>query len=453
MHAMTQPASLDVQIASTAAAQTARAVLMELFGPPERRDFRVELWDGSVEGPAAGEAARFMVVLRRPGALRRMLLPPSELAIGEAYLRDDFDVIGDLEAATDLAELVKTRLRSPARLAHLVRLLRTLPTDDDQRPTEGPTREPAHLAGRRHSRERDRTAVRSHYDAGNDFYALWLDERMVYSCAYFTDPSQDIDAAQLSKLDHICRKLRLRSGERLLDIGCGWGALVMHAAHYGVEATGITLSEPQAALARERIAAAGLGDRCRIDVRDYRELPADTLFDKMTSIGMVEHVGREKLPTYFAEAFRLLAPGGVFLNHGIVEHPDPRAAGPQGWLARRIWRPRGFLDRYVFPDGELVPLGEIVAIAERAGFETRDVETLREHYALTLRHWVRRLEARHDEAVALVDEPTYRVWRLYMAGAARGFATGRLNVAQTLLTKPRLDGASGLPLTRADIYV
>jgi cyclopropane-fatty-acyl-phospholipid synthase len=445
--------STDVGIApsTTHPIDAARAVLGELFGPPAYREFRVHYWDGTVEGPDTGAEARFAISLDRPGALRRMLIPPSELALGEAYLRGDFDVDGSLEAATGLADRISERLRSPGRVARLVPLLRALPRDEVDHAERAAGRTGRRL-GLRHTRGRDRTAVRSHYDVGNAFYALWLDRRMVYSCGYFETPETSLDAAQLAKIDHICRKLRLRPGDRLLDIGCGWGGLIIHAAErYGVDATGITLSEPQATLASERIAAAGLQDRCRVEVRDYRELPEDAAFDKIASVGMVEHVGRARLDRYFAEARRLLRPGGLFLNHGIVERP----VGDGGVLAlphRLLWRPRAFLDRYVFPDGELVRTDEIIAHAEGAGLETRDVESLREHYAMTLRHWVRRLEARHDEAVALVGEPTYRVWRLYMSGAAHGFANGRLSLMQTLLGKPAADGSLDIPLTRTDLY-
>lgn len=428
------------------AIDTARTVLEGIFGPPGARHFRIRLWDGSTEGPEDGA---FTLAINRPGALRRMFLPPSELAIGEAYLRDDFDVDGSLEAATNLDAAVKAHLGSPAQVARLVPLLRSLP-DDDLPASE----EARHgLTGRRHSLRRDREAVRSHYDVGNDFYALWLDERMVYSCGYFTREDATLDEAQAAKLDHSCRKLRLQPGERFLDIGCGWGSLVIHAAErYGVEATGITLSEPQAQLARERIAAAGLQDRCRIEVRDYRELPGEARFDKIASIGMVEHVGRSRLGTYFETAYRLLEPGGLFLNHGIVELPGLRTRALRDLPVNLVWRPRSFLDRYVFPDGELLPFAEVVGEAEEAGFETRDVESLREHYAMTLRHWVRRLEANHDAAVALVGERTYRVWRLYMSGSARAFTTASLNIVQTLLGKPMADGSSRVPLTRADLY-
>jgi cyclopropane-fatty-acyl-phospholipid synthase len=292
--------------------------------------------------------------------------------------------------------------------------------------------------------------VRHHYDVGNDFYALWLDERMVYSCAYFRTGTEPLDVAQRDKLDHICRKLRLLPGERLLDIGCGWGALVMHAArHYGVDALGITLSERQASLANERIAAAGLADRCRVVVRDYRALRDAAPFDKVASVGMVEHVGAARLARYFAEAFRLTRPGGLFLNHGIVARPVSRL---RRWVGRVLWGEGKFIDHYVFPDGELLPLDSVIRAAERAGFETRDVENLREHYVLTLRHWVARLERARERAVELAGAELYRVWRLYMAASARGFASGRIGLAQTLLARPHDGGRVDLPLTRADLY-
>jgi cyclopropane-fatty-acyl-phospholipid synthase len=431
----------------------AKSIIADLLGAPTQRSCDVRYWEGSLESPGMGRVARFTLVLRSPGALRRMLLPPSEQALGEAYLRDDVDLLGDAEAATSLAEAVVDRLRSPAALARLVPRLLLLPTDDRPSPRFGGVRTALPRFGRRHTRARDGAAVRFHYDLGNDFYALWLDQRMLYSCAYFPTGSESLDAAQAAKLDYICRKLRLKPGERLLDIGCGWGGLVQYAAErYGVQATGITLSKSQAALARERLAAAGLSDRCQVELRDYRDRPRGVRFDKIASVGMFEHVGRARLRTYFDRVHRLLEPGGLFLNHGIVEMPWARPGGPLGLTARLIWRQGGFINRHVFPDGELVTPGEVIHLGEVAGFETRDLECLREHYVVTLRHWVRRLEARHDEAVRLVGEPTYRIWRLFMAGSARGFATGSLSVIQTILSKPAADGSSRLPLTRADLY-
>lgn len=432
--------------------QATRNILRQLFGPPAQRSFAVRLWDGSVERPLTGRAPDFTIVLKQPGALRRMLLPPSELALGEAYLRDDFDIEGDMEAATGLADSLTGRPHSRESLVRLVSELLSLPTNDLPAGQSIYRRPIGRLAGLRHFRRRDAKAVRSHYDVGNDFYALWLDSRMVYSCAYFELGAETLDTAQAAKLEHICRKLRLQPGERLLDIGCGWGGLAQYAAeHYGVEVVGITLSEPQAEWARIRIKEAGLARRCKIEVMDYREL-AGTTFDKIVSVGMFEHVGRAKLPLYFQQAYRLLKPGGLFLNHGIVTLTSNEPAKPLGRIMERIWRPGEFVWRYVFPDGELVTPGKVIALAEGARFETRDVESLREHYAHTLRHWVWRLEANHKEAVKLVGEQTYRVWRLYMAGCARAFATGRIGIIQTLLSKPTPDGSSNLPLTRADLY-
>ena len=291
--------------------------------------------------------------------------------------------------------------------------------------------------------------MRYHYDIGNDFYALWLDQRMVYSCAYFPTAEATLDDAQLAKLDLVCRKLRLRPGERLLDVGCGWGALIMHAARqYGVRALGITLSENQAALARERIAAAGLSDRVKVEIRDYRDLPRADTFEKISSIGMVEHVGLAKLPVYFAALYRALAPRGLLLNHGIV---SLGAARPKGWRDRieaRLWRRNAFIEQYVFPDGQLVPLHSVIGAAEGEGFEARDVESLREHYALTLRHWTSRLTANAARATAMAGERTYRTWRLYMAASAHAFAAGSINVVQTLLAKGDHEGNAGLGLRR-----
>lgn len=427
----------------------ARAVLAGLFGPAERRGFAVRFWDGTLDLPSGADPG-FTLVLPAPWALRRMLLPPSELRLAEAFARGDFEIEGDLEAAAAAAQALRDRLARPGAIARLVPRLLALPA--------GPrARAPARRrlgAGRfapRHSRRRDRAAVRSHYDVGNDFYALWLDRRMVYSCAYFPAQDADLDAAQEAKLDHLCRKLRLAPGERLLDIGCGWGGLVMHAAaRYGARAVGVTLSAAQAQLAERRIAAAGLADRCAVEVRDYRELPDAPPFDKIVSVGMYEHVGRRELPRYFAKVYRLLRPGGLFVNHGIVAAPEPRGLGPA--LRRALWRKGRFIDRYVFPDGELVPVATAIGAAEAAGFETRDVESLREHYALTLRHWRRRLEASEAESVRLVGDETHRVWRLFLAGSAQAFASGRLGLAQIVFAKPDAAGRVSLPLTRADLY-
>jgi cyclopropane-fatty-acyl-phospholipid synthase len=402
------------------------------------RNFAIRLWDGSNWSAGTG-APRFTLILNHPHALRSILQNGgSDLAISESYIRGDLDLEGDLEAAMPLATYltgrhwpISTVLRIGWNLFHLSTNGRS-----------GRNRQrPANLSGELHSVERDRQAVTYHYNVSNDFYALWLDRRMVYSCAYFENADDDLDEAQARKLDYVCRKLRMRAGERLLDIGCGWGGLIIHAAqHYDVEALGITLSENQAKLANERIARAGVQDRCRVELTDYRDLNEAGEFDKLVSVGMFEHVGEIRLPLYFRRAWELLRPGGVFLNHGIaLRAGEPQPKGPT------------FITRYVFPDGDLVPINATLRYAEEAGFEVRDVECLREHYAITLRHWARRLELHRKEALQAVDEPTYRVWRLFLPGSAYGFATGSLNVYQALLIKPDA-GRSGLPLTRRDWY-
>jgi cyclopropane-fatty-acyl-phospholipid synthase len=432
----------------------ARQVTREVFGPPRQRRFAIRYWDGFWERGAAEGGESFTLVIRHPGALRAMLLPPSELAFGEAYLRDDIDFEGDLEAAVPVACIVADRLSSPRRLLRLARLLLELPSGGPA--AAPPPQEGLRSWGRRHSRRRDAAAIRHHYDVGNEFYQLWLDSQTIYSCAYFAPgvEEEDLDAAQVAKLDYICRKLRLRPGEWLLDIGCGWGALIRHAVqHYGVEALGITLSPAQARLASRRIAKDGLGDRCRVELRDYRDLPDWPVFDKIASVGMFEHVGRAALPEYFATACRALRPGGLFLNHGIIDLELARSQSLRTRLRQLLWRQGRFLQRYVFPDGELVSLAEVVAAGEQAGLETRDVESLREHYVLTLRHWVRRLEARADEAIALVGDPTFRVWRLYLAASASAFAEGRIGVVQLLVSKAPVGPTDMIPLTRHDLYL
>jgi cyclopropane-fatty-acyl-phospholipid synthase len=439
-------------VVDNGAVSRCRAVLAALFGEPHQRPFDVRFWDGAVD---RGQSAPppFTLVLNRPAALRRMLLPPNELSIVESYIAGDVDIDGSMEAASNLSEAIGGRLRSPVAVARLVRLVIGLPgqAEDDLADIKFPDR--ARKLGPRHTPVRDAAAIHYHYDVGNSFYKLWLDKRMVYSCAYFHSAEDSLDAAQEAKLDLICRKLRLKPGERLLDIGCGWGGLIMYAAqHYGVDATGITLSENQATLAKERIEQAGLGDHCRVAIRDYRTLNAGDAYDKVSSIGMIEHVGASHLPVYFASAFRALKPGGLFMNHGIVSLSEPRPRPLREKIFRKFWRADAFIDTYVFPDGKLTAAHDVLAAAEGAGFEVRDVESLREHYAMTLRHWVRALEEKSDEATALVGDHHFRIWRLYMAASANAFTKAAINVIQTLLAKPDAYGHSTIPLTREDLY-
>lgn len=442
--------SLPLSTADSTAERTA-TLIDRLFPPP--RTFDIRLPDGTVLPGAINPA--FGLVLKHAGALRRMFAPPIELSVGESFIYGDFDIEGDIFSAFSLIDTSLTRRFSLGEIAGLVWSIRTLPKSGPTRPV---SRGPARLRGHLHSRERDLAAIRYHYDVGNEFYALWLDRRMQYSCGYFPTGTEDLDTAQELKLEHICRKLRLRPGERLLDIGCGWGGLATHAADgYDVQVLGVTLSANQVEYAQARLA-----DAVSVQLLDYRDL-ADESFDKIVSVGMFEHVGRNELPAYFAQVYRLLKPGGLFLNHGISSRPDVlhvpddgrkparQAAGWRKRLTQRITGDGSFAKRYVFPDGQLVPVSEANLVAEAAGFEVRDVENLREHYALTLRQWVTRLEAKREEAIKATNEVTYRTWRLYMAAAAYGFEAARISVNQTLLSKPE-GGKSYVPLTRAALY-
>lgn len=421
-------ATLSIQNAAQEV-QSTYTFLDQFF--PKPRNFNVRLWDGTRLAFASDPS--FTVILRSPGALRRMVRLPLELSLAEAFIRGELDIEGDLVSAFHVFNSMAARL-SKNNLLTLLCLWFALPSD---RPHFQPTsRKTADLAGSRHSRGRDRAAIQYHYDVGNDFYALWLDKRMIYSSAYFPTRTEDIDAAQEQKLDIICRKLQLKPGERLLDIGCGWGGLVIYAAQkHGVQSMGVTLSKEQHILANERIAAAGLGSSA-VKLMDYRDLRAEP-FDKIVSIGMFEHVGREHLSEYFGHVYNLLKPGGLFLNHGISLHPSSTESSAWSHLVGRYVLGAGsFFDRYIFPDGELVPVSEVNLIAERTGFEVRHLENWREHYALTLRQWIKRLENHHTEAAHLTSEAVYRIWKLYLSAAVYGFESGAININQTVLHKP-----------------
>jgi cyclopropane-fatty-acyl-phospholipid synthase len=426
-------------LAAGARLNSSLAVFQDLVASYRPRDFAVRLWDGSLWPPEAGQPARFTLVLNHPGALRRMFWPPRPLSLGQAYLYDDFDVEGDMLAFAGfcryLAEL-KQSLSLGGRLK-LGWLLWKLPCVDRSRPG----RQAARLSGPVHSRQRDRQAISYHYDLSNELFALVLDTHLQYTSGIFAHPEEDLETAQQRKLDLVCRKLRLRPGERLLDIGCGWGGQVLFAGkHHGVQAVGVTLSKLQADWAREQIRAAGLERQCRIELLDYRDLDDSQPFDKIATIEVTEHFGAGQFPTYFRKCWELLRPGGSLLIQQIT------LSGKAGMAAARE-----FSQHYVFPDGELVPVSFTQQKALDAGFEVRDVECFREHYPPTLRHWLRRLEARHDEVVRATDEATYRVFRLYFAGACLGFQNNVYNLHQTLLVKPS-GTASGYPLSREDWY-
>ncbi|MGH2700485.1 MAG: class I SAM-dependent methyltransferase [Actinomycetota bacterium] len=407
----------------------------QLLGEDLPVDFRC--WDGSRIGPPDTDAT---IVLNSPNALRRLLYSPNELGFGRAYVSGELDIRGDIFSALELRERLvgahrEFRLDRATRAA-LIRAARAagalgLPL---RRPSEE-----ARISGKLHSHRRDRAAIAHHYNVSNAFYRLVLGSSMTYSCAIFTEPTATLEQAQTSKHDVVARKLGLEPGMRVLDVGCGWGGYLVHAAStYGVSGLGITLSEPQADVAEKRIAEAGLADQVEIRVQDYRDL-SDGPFDAISSIGMFEHVGLARLNEYFANLHGLLSSQGRLLNHAISRPPGPG------------FNKKSFVSRYVFPDGELHEVGSVVSAMQSHGFEVRDLESLREHYALTLRAWVANLEDYFEEAVALVGQPRARIWRLYMAGSAVNFEDGGINVHQVLGVRPGPGGSSGMPRTRREL--
>lgn len=400
-----------------------------LFAGYEGPAFAIRLWTGWSWTPSVNERPLCTIVLENPGALAEFVSHPDEITLGEAFVRGDLDVEGDIFAVFAVAEHLFDRphgLRQqvteklPARIFSLRQWLR-----------HGPA----------HSEGRARASIAYHYDQPLAFFEPWLGPSLVYSCGYFRSAQDTLEEAQRQKLDLICQKLRLKPRERFLDIGCGWGSLLLHAVgRRQVHGEGITLSREQASITRRRIAQDGLIHRCSAELCDYRELPrTQKQFDKIASIGMFEHVGLKDMQKYFGTAYNLLRPGGLFLNHGIARaHTSPA-------------RDRSFIDRYVFPDGRLVTLSEALQAAESQGLEVRDVENLREHYELTLRHWVDGLLRNRSTLLEYVPLTTYRIWQLYMAGSAAAFHRGDIGVYQVLFSRPD-HGESRTPLTREDWY-
>jgi cyclopropane-fatty-acyl-phospholipid synthase len=396
----------------------------------------VRWWDGSET--QFGEPSATIVV-RSPHAVRRLLYQPNELGLSRAFVAGEVDVEGDLFALLDPpAGAPGLRRRAGARTA--ISLWRAALRLKAVGLPVAPPAEEARLTGGVHSRRRDERAISHHYDVGNDFYRLVLGESMAYSCGYWPRAETTLEEAQEAKHELICQKLGLRPGMRLLDVGCGWGGLVIHAAgSFGVDAVGVTLSREQERLARERVAAAGVADRVEIRLQDYRELH-DASFDAISSVGMFEHVGAAQTSEYFDRLRALLAPGGRLLNHAIS-----RPSGKDEPAIRR----NSFMARYVFPDGALLEVGAAVSAMQNSGLEVRDVESLREHYVRTLRAWVVNLERHRTEAEALAGAPRTRIWRLYMAASAVAFERNRLSVHQVLAVRPETDGSSRMPATRA----
>jgi len=376
---------------------------------------RLRLWDGKEID--MGPAPSVTLEIRDPGLIPR-LAHPSLALLGGAYVEGKLDLHGPLEEVIRIGDEISRAL-------------------GDAHP-QLPVREA-------HDKATDAEAISYHYDLSNAFYQLWLDRDMVYSCGYFETGCEDLDQAQQAKLRHLCRKLRLQPGDRLLDVGCGWGGLARFAAReYGAEVVGITLSREQLKLGRERVAAEGLEHQVRLEVMDYRDLPKDAQFDKVVSVGMFEHVGHANLPMYCQQLAAVVRPGGLVLNHGITSrHTDGR---PVAHGAGE------FIDRYVFPHGELPHLVEMGACISESGLEIVDVESLRLHYARTLQLWSERLESRLEEAQQLIPERALRIWRVYLAGCAYGFRRNWINLHQILASKPLPDGSHELPWTRADLY-
>ncbi|MFF2128050.1 class I SAM-dependent methyltransferase [Streptomyces olivochromogenes] len=421
------------------AALRLKSLVEQLVGAP--LPMRIRAWDGSEAGPPDAPA----VVVRNRRALRRLLWKPGEVGLARAWVAGDLGVEGDLYTALDLlsglvwdrgedARGLAEALRDPEVRAAVRGLVKMggLPL-----PPSPPPEEMRRRRGHLHTKRSDQRAISHHYDVGNDFYEIVLGPSMVYSCAYWEDGGT-LEGAQRDKLELIAQKLDLRPGQRLLDVGCGWGSMAIHAAReHGVSVVGVTLSHEQAAYARKRVADEGLTDRVEIRVQDYRDV-ADGPYDAISSIGMAEHVGAERYLEYAEVLYRLLKPGGRLLNHQIARPPRRDESA---------YDVDEFIDAYVFPDGELAPIGTTVTQLERAGFEVRDVESIREHYALTLRRWVTNLEAQWARAVALTGPGRARVWRLYMAASAVAFERNRIGVNQVLAVRtPEPSGASGMPL-------
>ncbi|MEU2716202.1 cyclopropane-fatty-acyl-phospholipid synthase family protein [Streptomyces sp. NPDC007205] len=423
------------------AASRLRSIAEQVLGAP--LPVRLRAWDGSQAGPPDAPA----LVLRNRRALRRMLFKPGELGLARAWVSGDLEIEGDLYTVLDaMAGLVWERgedargliesVRDPAVRAAVRELLKLAGPPVPPAPPREEARRPRRNL---HTRHTDKRAISHHYDVGNDFYELVLGPSMVYSCAYWEAAGKGatLESAQRDKLELVCRKLGLTSGRRLLDVGCGWGSMAIHAAReHGVSVVGVTLSQEQAAYARKRVADEGLTDRVEIRVQDYRDV-RDGPFDAISSIGMAEHVGAERYLEYARRLYGLLKPGGRLLNHQIARRPQHDESS---------YRVDEFIDAYVFPDGELAPIGGTVTQLERAGFEVRDVESIREHYACTLRRWVANLEADWDHAVRLTSPGRARVWLLYMAASALAFERNRIGVNQVLAIRTPESGASGLPL-------
>ena len=378
----------------------------------------VTLWDGSTFSPY--DNPEVSLKINSPSAAT-VFSRPTLGKIAKAYVQGMLDIDGEPKKIIEFGEKLVSRTSSTYQKRSKL------------------------FDWWRHTKPADRRSIQHHYDVGNEFYGLWLDESRVYSCAYFKGENDSLDLAQQQKLDHICRKLMLKDGDRFLDIGCGWGALIVWAAqNYGVRSTGITLSEEQFAFATEKISRLGLENNCKVELLDYRDLPLESKYDKIASVGMFEHVGKANLSVYFQKIYSLLNDGGMLMNHGITTNSlqDQPLGSDIGT----------FVDKYVFPGGELVHVSTVLEEMSKQGFELWDAECLRQHYARTLWQWVDRLEKNQEKARALIGEERYRVWRIYMAGSAHAFERGWISIFQMLGVRAQKSGTVNHPLTRQHIY-
>jgi cyclopropane-fatty-acyl-phospholipid synthase len=420
--------------------QLTRQILSEIFGGFDREDYGVRLWDGSIWQPPSSIDRlhpSFMMVLNHPGSLRTMFGNPSPVNLGEAFLSGSFDIEGDLFSACELGDHLMRLQPSLRKKIKLALQIHSLPKE----PAASEEFSRAHLSGSVGSRDRLRAAIAYHYDLPVNFWKLWLDPALLYSCAYFKSDGESLDQAQLNKLDYVCRKLFLSKGERLLDLGCGWGALVIFAAqYYGVNVTGITLSRSQAEYGVRRIKELGLEEQCEIRHLDFRDYECGEQYDKIACVGAVEHVPLGQLHEFFSLANRLLKPGGLFLNHGITESATERH--PTG---------ESFVDAYIFPDNGVTTISSQLVAAEETGFEIRDVECLREHYLRTCLEWLKRIEENKAALTAQSSASTQRRFRLYVGAQAYYFSRGASSIHQTLLAKTESKPLN-LPLTRAGWY-
>ena len=436
---MTNSAPQDSRVRATL------SLLEQVFGSYGERDFAIRLWEGSQLPSQNGQPARFTLVLKQADSLYRMLTPPSKRAVAEAYVRGDIDIEGDPMAALDV-------IREVSRGIGVSDLVRVLPSVRKLRASKNGQHafDAPKLRGRRHSKDRDKNAIRFHYDITTEFYELWLDQRMLYTCSYFPTGQETLDESQLLKLNHICRKLRLQPGETLLDLGCGWGGLVMHAAeHYGVKARGVTISKAQGEYAQRKIRERGLEDRCRVDIMDYRDVEPGQQYDKISAVGIIEHVGENRIDAFFELVWSLLKPGSVFYNQNITWH------GANTRLQRmrdRLPFRKNFIQRHIFPDLDLLPIQVVLDAAGKAGWEVRDVESLREHYGITCMKWYENLNNNWEAAVEEVGEATARMFRAYLIYSAHSFFVGDLSLFQTIFAKPDANGRVDIPASRDYIY-